>query len=239
MSDSTEPSGSVRCTAAQSRVLAAGERLSCDDVGMAVLHRATLVPSKGDLVAAWLPRRPWAPASGISSGVSYRLDDPAGQVGMEGFLLTDANGDTVHVPLSYREQPLDGAEEHLLGTMQHSVLGTRWAYDGCGDPVWAATLASTILTGGTQADELVDVGDALERRDPQVKVVGSGEPGTPVPTIGAVRTSESEFATTISTEGVELVVVRRVGTDPGCAHTLTATWGVSHRRVVLAGLRLR
>jgi hypothetical protein len=113
---------------------------------MAVLHRATLVPSKGELVAAWLLSRRWAPAKGISSGVSYRFDDPAGQVGMEGFLLTDADGHTVHIPLSYRGQRLKGAEEHLLGTMQHSFLGTRWVYDGCHDPVWVATLASTILT---------------------------------------------------------------------------------------------
>jgi Maltokinase N-terminal cap domain len=205
---------------------------------MAVLHRATLVPSKADLVAAWLPRRRWAPVSDISSGVSYRLDDPAGQVGMEGFLLTDAQGDTVHVPLSYRGQPLDGAEEHLLGTMQHSVWGTRWVYDACRDPVWAATLAATILTGASQADELVDVGDALERQDPLVTVLGSGRPGTPVPRIGAVRVSETDSATTISSDGVELVVVRRVGTNPACRHTLTASWGVSDRNVPLAGLRL-
>ena len=70
------------------------------------------------------------PPNGISSGVAYRLDDPAGEVGMEGFLLTDANGHTVHVPLSYRAQPLDGAEEHLLETTQHSVLGTRRVMTG-------------------------------------------------------------------------------------------------------------
>lgn len=157
---------------------------------------------------------------------------------MEGFLLTDADGHTVHIPLTYRGEPLDGADEHLLGTMEHSVLGTRWVYDGCSDPVWAAALASTIMTGGTQADELVDVGGSLERRDPQVEIRGSGKPGTPVPPIGTVRVSEDESTTTVSCDRMELVVVRRVGTDPGCAQTLTATWGVDNGGVLLAGLRL-
>ena len=206
---------------------------------MALLHRATLVPSKGDLVAAWLPSRCWAPPEQISSGVSYRLDDPAGEVGMEGFLLTDAIGHTVHIPLTYRGQLLEGAEEHLLGTLEHSVLGTRWVYDGCGDPVWVATLASTIVTGGAQADELVDDGERLERRDPQVRVRGSGEAGTALTPVGNIRLSEDTATTTISCDFGELVVVRRVGADPECVQTLTASWGVDGSDVLLAGLRLR
>lgn len=206
---------------------------------MALLHRATLAPSKGDLVAAWLPSRPWAPPEQITSGVSYRLDDPDGEVGMEGFLLTDANGHTVHIPVTYRGQPLEGAEEHLLGTMEHSVLGTRWMYDACGDPVWVATLASTIVTGGSQADELVDVGGRLERRDPQVRVRGSGEPGTALTPVGITRLSEDAATTTISCDLGELVVVRRIGVDPECVQTLTATWGADASDLLLAGLRIR
>ena len=213
--------------------------LSWDDVAMAILHRATLMPSKGDLVGAWLPTRPWAPPEQITSGVSYRLDDPAGEVGMEAFLLADAAGRTVHVPLTYRGQPLEGAEAHLLGTMEHSVLGTRWVYDGCRDPVWADTLASTIVTGGTQADELVDVGGSLERRDPQVQVRGSGEADAASVAIETTSVHEDAAAATISCSIGELVVVRRIGADPHCAHTLTATWGAHARHVLLAGLRPR
>jgi hypothetical protein len=206
---------------------------------MALLHRATLVPSKSDLVAAWLPGRPWAPGAPTRSGVSYRLDDPAGEVGLEGFVLTDADGHTVHVPLTYRAQPLEGAEEHLLGTMEHSVLGTRWAYDGCHDPVFVAALAATIATGGTQADELVDVGGTLERREPKVRLQGSGEPGTALAAVGDPQVREDATAATISCGFGELVVVRRVGADPGCDHTVTATWEGRPSGALLAGLRLR
>lgn len=44
------------------------------------------------------------------------------------------------------------------------VLDTRWVYDGCADPVWASTLATAILTGGTQAEDLIDRKDHLESR---------------------------------------------------------------------------
>jgi Maltokinase N-terminal cap domain len=205
---------------------------------MALLYRATLVPSKGDLVAAWLPGRPWATPDPVSAGVSCRLDDPAGEVGMEVFLFTDTGGQTVHVPLTYRAEPLDGADEHLLGTMEHSVLGTRWVYDGCHDPVFVAALASTIIGGGTQADEFIDLGAGLEQRDSQVKLQGSGEPGSSVPPIAGVRVSDDDATTTIFTGGLELVVVRRVGVDPGCSQTLAATWGDDNRDVPVAGLRL-
>jgi len=40
-----------------------------------------------------------------------------------------------------------------------------WVYDGCGDPVWATALATTMLTGGTQAGEFVDMGGRLEARE--------------------------------------------------------------------------
>jgi len=34
------------------------------------------------------------------------------------------------VPLTYRGAPLDGAEDALVGTTEHGVLGRRWVYDG-------------------------------------------------------------------------------------------------------------
>lgn len=203
---------------------------------MALLHDAVLAPSKADLVGAWLPSRLWAPNAQIRSGVSYRLDDPGGEVGIEGFLLTDTDGRTTHVLLTYRGTPLHDAEEHLLGTMEHSVLGTRWVYDGCHDPVAVTALASTIATGGSQADELIDAGGTVERRDPQVRVRGSGEPGATLRPLGTLSVLDAEATTTISCDFGELVVVRRIGADPHCPHTLAATWSEGTGRA-LAGLR--
>jgi hypothetical protein len=77
----------------------------------------------------------------------YRFDDPAGEVGVETILWRTDRGAILQTPLTYRAAPLADAETHLIGTSEHSVLGRRWVYDGCGDHVWAATLAETILTG--------------------------------------------------------------------------------------------
>ena len=119
---------------------------------MALVHRATVDPSKQELVEAWLPTRPWAQGLEITKKLGeYRFDDPAGEVGVETIVFATGEGTSVQVPLTYRAAPLEGADDYLVGTSEHSVLGARWVYDGCADPVWAATLAGAILTGGSQA----------------------------------------------------------------------------------------
>jgi hypothetical protein len=54
----------------------------------------------------------------------FRLDDPAGEVGLEFIFVTDdVDGETTyHVPLAYRGAPLPDAEEGLLGTSEHGAL---------------------------------------------------------------------------------------------------------------------
>ncbi|GAB2473409.1 CG0192-related protein [Xylanimonas ulmi] len=121
---------------------------------MAILHQATLTPTKPSLIAAWLPGQPWfdgdAPLVVTPVG-AYRFDDAAGEVGIESHLV-EAGGRTVHVPLTYRGAELDGAEAFLVGTMEHSVLGTRWVYDAAGDPVYRAELVRVIAEADTQAE---------------------------------------------------------------------------------------
>ena len=93
---------------------------------MALIYQAELTPSKIDLLAAWIPTRPWlgdADVSTLEAVGAYRFDDPAGEVGIETHLLRSADGQVLHVPLTYRGAPLTGAEAALVGTMQHSVLG--------------------------------------------------------------------------------------------------------------------
>ena len=122
---------------------------------MAIIYDAVLNPSKQDLLKTWLPEQPWfqelgVDAAGLEHLGAFRFDDPAGEVGMETHLLA-VGGRVVHLPLTYRGAPLPGAEEFLAGTMQHSVLGDRWIYDACADPVYAAALATEMLQGGAGA----------------------------------------------------------------------------------------
>lgn len=56
---------------------------------------------------------------------SFRYDDPEGEVGIETLIVRVADGELLHVPVTYRGAPLEGAEPWLMGTMEHSVLGSR------------------------------------------------------------------------------------------------------------------
>lgn len=170
---------------------------------MALLHHATLTPSKREMIAAWLPSQPWAAGlPEVAPFGGFRLDDPDGEVGIEGILLRSADGAVVvHVPLTYRGAPLEGAEDALVGTTEHSVLGTRWVYDAPADPVYRAVLTATIVEAGAGADEYFEVDGERVPRDPTVSVAGSG--GAP---------------------GDEIVVVRVVGEPVESEAVLTGAW---------------
>lgn len=118
---------------------------------MAVIHHTTVSPTKTELLATWLPTRPWYQNGDtqpelVRSG-GFRLDDPEGEVGIEFMVVTEVSGPAPApylVPLTYRGAPLEGAEAALIGTMEHGVLGRRWAYDGCQDPVLAEQLFALV-----------------------------------------------------------------------------------------------
>ncbi|WP_241037297.1 maltokinase N-terminal cap-like domain-containing protein [Blastococcus litoris] len=119
------------------------------------MHRTTLAPSKLELLTAWLPGRPWYRGAGepeLSRAGGFRLDDPAGEVGIELMLVNDGAGEpaTYFVPLTYRAAPLPGAEHALVGTTEHGVLGTRWVYDAEHDPVATAQLLA-FVAGAVEA----------------------------------------------------------------------------------------
>jgi hypothetical protein len=123
---------------------------------MAVIHRTTVKPTKLELLTTWLPSRPWYGGAGEpepAKAGGFRLDDPAGEVGIEFMVVTDTSGPEpvgYLVPMTYRGAPLDGAEHALIGTMEHGVLGRRWVYDGCHDPVLVAELWA-LIEGRVQA----------------------------------------------------------------------------------------
>nr|MDT0658366.1 hypothetical protein [Micromonospora sp. DSM 115978] len=203
---------------------------------MALLHRATMVPTRLELIIGWLPGQPWYqgpdPAD-LERVASYRFDDPACAVGIETLLVRSGDGQVYQVPLTYRDAPFDGGDDRLLGTGEHSALGRRWIYDACGDPVYAAALASVILGGVGQADEFVETDGRLDRRERSMTVTGEAGSrwagGESVAAgVGTVHLVRSAEPTIVVTDQVELSVIRRLdrpeGADgePGAA--LTGTW---------------
>lgn len=145
---------------------------------MSIIHRATLVPSKLDAIAAWIPTQDWAARrdiAGLEAVGAYRFDDPAGDVGVETHLVRTASGAVFQVPLTYRSAPLDGAEAYLVATMEHSVLGTRWVYDGVADPVYVAVTTAAIVDGADQAELVVHSPDGSRTvRESTTRVRGTG-----------------------------------------------------------------
>jgi predicted trehalose synthase len=118
---------------------------------VAEIHHTTLEPSKLELLNGWLPGQRWYAAKGSTPVLrkvgGYRLDDPAGRVGIEVLIVADESGRqpvVYQVPLTYRGAPLPGAEHALVGTAEHGVLGTRWVYDAPHDEVFAAQLLALI-----------------------------------------------------------------------------------------------
>lgn len=141
--------------------------------GTAEVHRgATLVPTKLELLAGWLPSQAWfqGDPADVSSVGTFRFADPDGDVGVETILVRSA-GDTYHVPLTYRGAALEDAESSLVGMMEHSVLGPRWVYDATGDPVYLVELTRVIREGDTQAVVQGQDGEVLPV---SVRAEGSG-----------------------------------------------------------------
>ena len=208
---------------------------------MGIVHRqASMSVSKQELVEAWLPSRPWARGRSISAKVAeYRFDDPAGEVGVETILWTCDDGTVLQTPLTYRSARLAGAEDHLVGTTDHSVLGKRWVYDGCGDPVWFATTAEAIRTGGTQAQMFFEQDGQRIDVPPRMQVRGSGG-GGPAPEVDVVdEVLDDGPVTRARAGGAEIALARVVGTELGAGERLDGRVGEVHETVVLATLTAR
>ncbi|MEV5931960.1 1,4-alpha-glucan branching protein [Streptomyces sp. NPDC093250] len=201
---------------------------------MAVIHRTTLVPTKLELLASWLPSRPWFHGDGKeprpARAGGFRLDDPKGEVGIEFMIVTDASGpgsapDAYLVPLTYRGAPLAGAEHALVGTAEHGVLGRRWIYDGCHDPVAVAELAA-LIEGRAQA-QAQNVSDTPDR---EVTHAFAGE--GPVPAHFASAEDTPEHTELSAPDGTALRVLRtlRPAPDgsplpgPGAAGHVAGAW---------------
>lgn len=199
---------------------------------MAQIHRATLTPSKPELVAEWLASQAAVDPGSVEVLAAYRFDDPAGEVGVEVFLL-DSDQGLHQVPLSYRSKPLPGA--HTFATLDHSVLGTRHVADGATDPVFWQGLALLAATGVGQA-ALVVSDDRLRARPPAVllRSVGWETDAEEVRLDGWSEPAREGDLVTVGNEDLELTLSLRPGARvPGRIQVVTELSG--RGELVLAG----
>ena len=207
---------------------------------MALFHLARITPTKGELIAQWAPTQPWGPPPDVEIDVigSYRFDDPDGRVGMEVHLV-DADGMLLHVPLTYRDEPLAGADDALITEMQHSVLGTRWVYDGLRDPRLVVMLAAVTMTGQGEALGMAVYDGRWYIAPTNVRIQGGGWTLERVPVDGFELASDEADGSVLRNDRFELTVFRRPVPGPRPAIGLTATWDGRPDPVVLAEVRER
>lgn len=183
---------------------------------MAILHRATLSPTKQEIVTSLLDALGWGEGPVDLLG-GYRYDDPDGRVGVEG-LIAVRGGEAFHIPVTYREAPLEGADEHLIATLSHSALGRRWVYDAAHDPVAVGCFLRALA--GEQQQAVLNVYDENERLI---------EVRTPPIVVSVERPRQ--------VKPVDLVLVRRLEEGPADHQgpAIVAEWADGTRAIVAVG----
>lgn len=126
---------------------------------------------------------------------------------METHLVSD--GLTLYqVPMTYRGDPLNdvpAAGTALIATAEHSVLGTRWIYDGQADPVWRSAMLHLVQDGGVSDPSTKrGVGPALAR--------------------GRLLIDEDLTACTVTIELSRLLTPGGPAAEPGAAGLVMGTW---------------
>ncbi|QPP08597.1 1,4-alpha-glucan branching protein [Streptomyces bathyalis] len=186
---------------------------------MAIIHHTTVKPTKLELLTPWLPSRPWyrggAGGPQFAKAGGFRLDDPRGEVGIEFMVAADTSGSepvNYLVPLTYRSAPLDGADHALIGTMEHGVLGQRWAYDGCHDPVMTAQLLA--LIEGRAEPQAQSVSDTPDREVTR-SFTGESPARTDITAVAATPSDDPECTEVPLADGRFLRLQRVLRPAPG------------------------
>ena len=205
---------------------------------MGVFHRATITPTKAELIAKWAPTQSWGPSPDAAVDVvgAYRFDDPENRVGIESHLAT-AEGRLLHIPLTYRDEPVDGADDALITKMQHSELGTRWVYDGLCDERYIIMLAAVAMTGQGEALGMAMYDGRWHIAPSTVRIQGGGWTQERLPVDGFQRVSDDTSAVVFNNDRLQLSFLRHpvVGLRPAIG--LTATWEGQTDPVVLADVQ--
>jgi hypothetical protein len=196
---------------------------------MSLIHHTTLKPTKLELLTEWLPSRPWYGAGAGQPSLSrvggFRLDDPAGEVGIEFMVAADGSA-AYHVPLTYRGSPAEELGDALIGTSEHGVLGPRWIYDGTRDPVLVRQLVALI-----QGEAEPQAQSQSHAPDPTVL---SWPAATAALGLAAFTVSDDAEGTTVSagTDAGQLAVrihrvLRPVTGDGAAPGAVSATWALA------------
>lgn len=207
---------------------------------MGVFHRATITPTKAELLAAWVPTQSWCPPGATTVEVvgAFRFDDPENRVGIETHLVTAA--DTVlQVPVTYRNEPLAGADQALITEMEHSALGTRWVYDALSDDRYLTMLAASAMTGQGEALGMVEHDGRWVVAPATVRIHGGGWTLDRVPVDDFTRIANDDSNVVFTNDGFELTVHRRPAVGPRPPLGLSATWEGQTDPVLLASVRER
>ncbi len=105
------------------------------------------------------------------------------------------------------------------------MLGRRWIYDGCGDPVWAAVTVTAALTGGREADLEVEQDGEKKVFRSRTSAQGSGAAGATgqagVAAIGTPSPRDDGGTTVVTAGPYEIAVARVAGADLGDGETIT------------------
>lgn len=207
---------------------------------MGLFHHATITPTKAELIGAWVPGQPWCPDGDAPVEVvgSFRFDDPENRVGMETHLVA-VDGALLQVPLTYRGEPLEGAERSLIGEMEHSELGTRWVYDGLGDERYVVMLAAVAMTGQGEALGMVQYDGRWHIAPAAVRIHGGGWTQERVPVDQFSVDRDDTDTVVFVNDRFELGFFRRLVAGPHPSIGLAATWEGRRDPVVLAEVRER
>lgn len=202
---------------------------------MAIIHEATMTPDKLTFCRDWLAKQPWSSGLTVTERIGgYRFDDPRGRVGVE-FVLLAAAEQVVHLPLTYRDAPLAGADDYLVTTAEHSVLGTRYVYDGCVDPVLVRVLLRAVLSGGTEARMEYHRRDGrVEEREAPARAKGSGSwRPDEIPVFDGLAIRRDGATAVVDAGGFEITVRRLLDGVPVAGdETLEVTWSGGHGTLV-------
>jgi hypothetical protein len=152
---------------------------------------------------------------------------------METHLVT-AGGTLLQIPLTYRDELLEGAGDALIVEMQHSVLGTRWVYDGLRDPQFVVMLAAVTMTGQGEALGLAEFDGRWYIAPSNVRIQGGGWTQERVAVDCFDVEHDDETGTVLRNDRFELSVFRQPVPGSRPAIGLTATWDGQPNPVVLA-----